>query len=248
MSYWVIHYTPLTDNNKTKLLDLPVGSVVNLTGNYYDGYSEVTFITRLKTWTGWVRKEYLEEIVYEYPSENVFPVSAQTPYPYDAAQYIVAYGGTLYNLCGEGCVAWIFHNNIIEFLSAWQAKPVSFFNRIIYNGKSLTTSIADLKNMVTTYGEITWDFADKIDTVSPGNFKKVLEDGYKCIVGCSISGSGYLQSSGIRHWIVVSNVTPDGIDNGWVEIYNPFFDRKERYAWRNFKQSIGNPCGIFVKG
>lgn len=248
MSHWVIRYTPLTDNNKKKLLDLPAGSVVDLTGNYYDGYSEVIFITRLKTWMGWVRKDYLEELVYEYPSENVFLSSVQTPYPYDAAQYIIAYNGTLYNLCGEGCVAWIFNNNIIEFLNAWQSRPVSFFNRIIYGGKSLPTGIGDLKNMVLTYGATTWDFSEKIDTVSPGNLMRVLDEGYKLIIGCKISSiKGNLQGSGIPHWIVVTKVTPDGIDNGWVEIYNPYSDRRERYSWREFRNSIGNPYGIFVK-
>lgn len=253
---WVIKYTPLLDSpvRKTNLLYLPKGSIVERTLQTMGVYSEVQFITRQKVWAGWVATNYLEELYYEYPIEGVFSVPGQTPYPYDAAQYIQAYGGALYNLCGEGCVAWIYKQNIMQFLETWQVKPVSKFNQIIFGGKSLPTTVYDLKDMVETYGGLCTELKDRLYDplsnsvlLSPTRLASILNSGYKIIVGCKIK-QGRLSGSGIGHWIVVTKILPDGVDGGWVECYNPYPDRQERYSWHEFSASIGTyPFGLCVK-
>lgn len=252
---WIIHYTPLLDSPITKrnLLYLPERSIVQKTLNTQGEYSEVVFITRQKTYQGWVRSVYLEDLFYEFPVEGVFSVPEQTDYPYDAAQYITAYGGVLYNLCGQGCVAWIYQRNIMEFLEEWQLSPNSYFPRIIHNGKSELTGVAELRNMVSTYsGTYSYLRDDLYDTVSksvlltPTRMKSLLGGGYP-IVGVRISKmTGTLQIQGISHWIVVTDVMPDGIDTGQVIIYNPFHDRRERYSWKELRDAVGIPIGLVV--
>lgn len=259
MDFWINHFTPLYGSvvYKNKLLDLPQGSIVQKTLQTQDGYCEVIFITRQKTWRGWVWSNHLEELYNEYDLEGVFSVYQQTPYPYDAAQYIIAYGGYLYNLCGEGCVSFIFGKDIISerFLADWKISPVSWFNRLIFGGKSLTTGLSDLENMIATYGAETallqtrlYDTASKSTLLSPARLKGILDEGFKVIVGCKIK-QGRLSGSGIGHWIVVTKIVPDGVDNGWVECYNPYPDRRERYSWKEFVASVGSPpYGLCVKG
>lgn len=252
---YISHYTPLLDSPTTKrnLLYLPERSIVQKTLQTQGEYSEVRFTTRMQTYQGWVRSIYLEDLYYEFPIEGVFSVPEQTGYPYDADQYITAYGGTLYNLCGQGCVAWIYKQNIMEFLGAWRDAPNSAFPRIIHNGKSELTGVAELKNMVSTYSgtstylrDMLYDTVSKSMLLTPSRMQSVLDTGYP-IVGVRISKwTGVLQNQGIGHWIVVTDVMPDGIDAGQVIIYNPFHDRRERYSWKEFKDAIGIPSGLVV--
>lgn len=254
---YIIHYTPLLDSLITRkaLLYLPERSIVQKTLNTQGEYSEVVFITRQKTYQGWVRSVYLEDLFYEFPVEGVFSVPEQTDYPYDAAQYITAYGGVLYNLCGEGCVAWIYEKNIMEFLEDWRLSPNSYFPRIIHNGKSELTGVAEMKNMVSTYSGTCSYLKDELyDTVSmsiiftPVRLKSTMDKGLT-IVGVRINKwTGVIQNQGISHWIVVTDVTPDGIDSGQVILYNPFSDRRERYSWKEFKDAVGVPIGLVVDG
>lgn len=251
---YIIHYTPLLDSLITRkaLLYLPERSIVQKTLNTQGEYSEVVFITRQKTYQGWVRSVYLEDLYYEFPVEGVFSVSEQTDYPYDAAQYITAYGGILYNLCGQGCIAWIYDKNIMEFLEDWRLSPNSYFPRIIHNGKSELTGTAELKNMVATYSgtcsylkDELYDSMSKSILLTPTRLKSVLDKGLP-IVGVRINRTGVLQNQGISHWIVVTDVMPDGIDDGQVIIYNSFFDRRQRYSWKELKDAMGIPSGLVI--
>lgn len=252
---YIIHYTSLVDSPTTRknLLYLPERSVVQRTSNTFNEYSEVQFITRQKTYLGWVHSVYLEDLFYEFPIEGVFSVPEQTDYPHDAAQYITKYGGTLYNLCGEGCVAWIYKKTITEFLEDWKEFPKSYFSRIIHDGKSEPTGVSDLRNMVSVYGgEVSYlrddlfeDFSKSV-ILSPARLKSVLDEGCP-IVGVKISNrTGQLQPTGISHWVAIKNVVSDGIDSGQAIIYNPFSDRQERYSWSELKISMGIPFGIVV--
>lgn len=142
----------------------------------------------------------------------------------------------------------------MDFLGDWKAKPLSWFNKIILNGKSLLTGIPELIDMAKTYDSDyielknkLYDPLSKSVLLSPNRIKEVLREGYKLVWGCSIAGTGELQKGGIRHWIVINNITPDGIDEGWVEIYNPYTDRKKMYSWRIVIESAGIPVGLFVR-
>lgn len=253
MKHWVVRYTSLftSPTPKVKILDLPVGSIVTK-GQTKGNMSEVEFITRSKIYVGWVYSIYLEELVYHYPENTVF--TQQTDYPYDAAQYIIWEGSVLFNLCGEACVAHIFKDTVENLLTAWKARPASLYNKIIHGGKSATTGIADLVDMVSVYNGETasikislYDPISRSALISPHRLKVLLEE-YSLIVGCKISGStGELKTSGIPHWITLENVVEDGINKGSVEIWNPFSGRTESYSWREFVASIYPIYGLLVK-
>jgi hypothetical protein len=252
MKYWVIKFTPLFTSAKVKILDLPAGSIVESTGRESEGLSEVSFITRQKTYLGWVHTSYLEELVYQFKESTVF--TQQTDYPYDSAQYIVWEGSTLFNLCGEACIAYIYGDTVESLLSVWKATPASLYNKIIYGGLSKTTGIGDLIDMVKIYNGNTvglnamiYDPISKHPLVSPDRIAKLLIN-FNLIVGCKISGtSGELKASGIPHWIVLNKVVQDGVNRGWVEIWNPFSGRKELYSWREFIASTYPMYGLLVE-
>lgn len=232
---------------------MPVGSVVSKTNRTHGEFSEIVYYTHLKEYTGWAYTKYLEELWYEFPAAGVFNWS-QTTSPVDAAQYIVWKNNVQYNLCGEGCVAYIFGETIESFLEKWEAKPVGNFSRIFKGGKATTTGIGDLRDMADVYGAETDSLRDLVyDSIYRGilispNILKSLLDCWSIIIGCKISGvTGELRASGVPHWIVLTKVIPDGINNGMVEVYNPFPDRIQRYSWKEFLASIGTLYGIGIR-
>lgn len=250
MRYFTIKFSPLFTERGSKILDIPARSVLE-TDDVSGEFSRVLFRTRTKEYTGFFRSEYLEPLNFIYP-ENVVPSNTQTTYPYDANQYIIWKNNIQYNLCGEFCVAYIFGKSIDDLLKDWEAKPTSLFNRIFKNGRSITTGISDLIDMINIYhGEYDGigrlrDPYGKYVLLSPARLKNSLQE-WRLILGCKISGaSGELQSSGIPHWVTVVDVEPDGF-GGWVELYNPFPNQVERYSWREFIKSVGIPHGIFVR-
>lgn len=232
---------------------MPMGSRVYKTHQTQGEFSEVLFVTSTKEYMGWAYTKYLEELQYEFPVTGVFGAS-QTPNPVDAAQYIIWKNNVQYNLCGEGCVAFLFGETIETFLEKWEAKPVSYFHQVFQGGKARTTGIGDLMDMVDVYGAETqslrnliYDAVSNGSLISPGILRDLVDE-WCVIVGCKISGvMGELKPSGIPHWIVLDRVIPDGINNGMVEIYNPFPDRVQRYSWKEFLASIGTPYGIGIK-
>ena len=232
---------------------MPVGSRVYKTNRTHGVFSEVEFESSLRVYVGWAYTKYLEELSYEFPLAGVF-TSSQTPNPVDAAQYIIWKNNVQYNLCGEGCVAFLFGETIETFLEKWEAKPVSYFQRVFQGGKAATTSVADLKDMVSVYGaetesirDLVYDAVSNGSLISPGTLRD-LADVWCLIMGCKISVvTGELKPNGVPHWIVLDKVIPDGINNGTVEIYNPFPDRVQRYSWKEFLSSIGTPYGIGIK-
>ncbi len=250
MRYFTIKYAPLFDVFKNKILDVPANSILEV-DTLSSPLSQVVFRTRSKDYTGWFYSDYLEPLIFSL-QEDVVKSETQSPYPYDAGQYIIWKNNIQYNLCGEFCVANIFGKSIDTFLKDWEAKPASLFNRIFREGKSLTSGVPELIDMVKTYQgqhqsiDALKDPHGKYILMSPGRVQNILKD-WKLIIGCKISGiSGELKTTGIPHWVTVLNVIPDGF-GGWVEIYNPFPNRIEVYSWREFISSVGNPYGLFVK-
>ena len=253
MKHWIIKYTSLYKEPKVgiKICDLPARSVVTVLNEYQSIYTKVKF----RNFVGWVYNNYLEEIVEEFP-RGVVQIDNPTPEDYDAAQYIIYNGNTQYNLCGEMCVAYIFGDSVENFLEVWKAKPNSYFQRVFGTGKARGTNAEELKDMVKVYANSATLYAQNAlhDTMSsrvllsPARLRNWLEDGWKYIASVKISGvTGELQPTGILHWVTITKITPDGIGRGWVELYNPFPNQKERYSWKEFVASAGNPYGIFVK-
>ncbi len=254
MKYFNIKYATLFTSRGNKILDIPAHSILDSVPESKDVSTELTeelFKTRTKDYVGWIYSDYLEPLSFEFP-ENVVESESQTTYPYDAAQYIIWRKNIQYNLCGEFCVAHVFGKSIDEFLIDWESKSPVMFNRVFKSGWSQPTGVGELKDMVGVYEgdyknlEDLRDQHGKYIILSPMRLMVQLKD-WKLILGCKISGaSGELQPTGISHWVVVLKVIPDGF-GGWVEVYNPFPNRVERYSWRELIKSVGIPYGLFVR-
>src|SRR5690348_2666171 len=106
MQCWLVADAPLKDDTNTrKLLALPMGAVVTLTGVErpmpYNGklvdYTEVIYFDGFKETRGWMYSNYLENYTEEFPGD-VVKIKNATPNPNDGAQYLIWRGQVQYNL------------------------------------------------------------------------------------------------------------------------------------------------------
>ena len=267
MQCWVICDAPLKDvSNTRKLLTIPRGALVMPTGQEqplpYNGrlvdYTEVIYSDGVKEAQGWIYSGYIENCFDEFAGD-VVKIRNATRNPHDGAQYLVWRGNVQYNLCGELCVAYCagWDLDLEAFLDAWSIKAISAFQRIFYGNKSRGTGLEDLDSMFSVFEGYslpalrlsTYFFDDvaRLTLVTPGKIAALLSS-HKMIISVRIdSRFGNLQSSGILHWVVVEKVIPDGIGRGYVEIYNPFPNRRQRYSWNEFMASAGTVYGIAVQ-
>ena len=258
MKYWIIRYTQLwkTAASHYKILDMPVGSIVSTIDWTPDGdYVYVYFQTASKKYEGWVLKDYIEPLLYV--NEEEVEIENKTINEQDLNQYMIWEGKTQYNLCGELCIAQTFGVTLETLLSSWKAEPTSYYNRIFYRGQSRTTGPGDLANMALFLSiQFAWmplttllrDERTGRTLVSPGRLQKLIQDRWKITVGVSIERKyGRLRSSGIRHWVNILAVTPDGPENATVLVYNPASNRQEWYSWYEFTQSMRTPYGVSIR-
>jgi hypothetical protein len=267
MRYWIITEAPLKDDgNLRKLLTLPKGAIVKPTGResmmFYLGkriaYREIVYFDGTKEHQGWVYSGYLESYFEEFPTD-VVKIRNATPYPNDGAQYLTYRGNVQYNLCGEMCVCHCagWDLDVESFLDAWATKALSVFQRIFLGNKSRGTGLVDLDSMFSVFegyttpalrlGNYFYDDVAKLTLITPGKMAGLLQS-HKVIMSVRIDPRfGNLQVSGVLHWVVVHNVIPDGIGRGFVELYNPFPNRRQRYSWQEFMASAGVPYGVAVE-
>jgi len=61
--------------------------------------------------------------------------------------------------------------------------------------------------------------------------------------------SGKLRGQGVGHWVVLDKITPNEINGGWVELYNPFPNKRQEYSYVEFIKSCSGPSwnGVWVK-
>ena len=83
--------------------------------------------------------------------------------------------------------------------------------------------------------------------------QKMLETHY-LIAGVRIKSTdkftGRLSGGGTGHWVVVDKITTNGKNDGcqgWVEIYNPFPNKRQEYAFDEFMTSFAGQLGVWVK-
>lgn len=267
MRYWTITDAPLKDDTNTrKLLTLPKGAIVKPTGcestMFYMGksvaYSEIVYFDGTRECRGWIYTGYLENYFEEFIGD-VVKIRNATPNPNDGAQYLVWRGNVQFNLCGEMCVCLCagWDLDMESFLDAWSTKALSVFQRIFLGNKSRGTGLEDLDSMLSVFegytvpalrlGKYFYDDIAKLTLVTPGKMDSLL-DAHKVIMSVRIDTRfGNLRPSGVLHWVVVEHVIPDGIGRGWVELYNPFPNRRQRYSWQEFMDSAGVPYGVAVE-
>ncbi len=251
---WIIDYGAFrAAPNGGKLLDLPAGVIVTPTGSeqtltlsgHQAVWAEITFGGR----DGWVNAVYLEDYLEKFPTE--VSITAATPDPNDAAQYMIVEGDVKNNLCGQLCVAFIVGDSIDNLLVQWRQNLPDAYNRTIGGTTDKGTGPGTLEDILKLYGKLPEDIlplkAGLTDPLigyqpSPGRFARMLQT-HQLIAGVNIdSGTGRLRGSGTGHWVVLDKVTPvgrNGGNGGWVELYNPFPNRREEYSYDEFTASCG---------
>jgi hypothetical protein len=55
-----------------------------------------------------------------------------------------------------------------------------------------------------------------------------------------------MRGSGALHWVVVDRIVADGVNRGFMELYNPAPNRVQLYSWDEFIKSAGSPYGLWV--
>lgn len=247
----------------TVLVEVPQGHIVEFTGNetssVYNGilspWIQIVYSAAGRTWGGWSYAAFFND--YEAP-RPVVKIENPTDEINDAAQYVIFRGIKQVNLCGELSVAYLVGCSLGELLQKWEPHAPTVFNRIFQGGKGSVTGIPDLHSMLSAFDVPTpcLTLADGLRDpileralVSPQRVERMLQS-HRAIVSVKIETQfGRLRPSGVGHWVVLENVYAHGIDNGAVEIYNPFSNSMEGYTWNEFTQSakLGYPLGIWVE-
>ena len=249
---WCIKVTPLYEKpgGKKQTISLSVNRIYDVTGNQqiFSGrpWSEIKFIDHDEIERqGWIQDVYLEDYVDD-PTSQGFEV--HIPHPTadstDAAQYMKWEKDAKYvNMCGELCVAFIAGDDIETFLRKWKQMDGTLYESIIPIDRP--TGAGEVNNMLKVYGYpsnyITFEAGltdpDAGLKVSPGRFQKMLATHYLIAAVRIDSVAGNIGGGKVGHWVVVDKVVSDGIDRGWVEIYNPFPNKRQVYSYDEFIRS-----------
>lgn len=207
------------------------------------------------TQQGWVYAGYLENYQEEFAT-GVVKILNATPKPNDAAQYVLWMGNVQYNLCGHlsvsYCAGW--DADINDFLNLLKEQKLSFVTRVFPSWRSRGTNTYDLDIMLSlfdytlpsqTIGAALFDRVAGRILLTPWRMAAILKEN-RVIYSVQISAqTGYLQNSGVLHWVVLEDVIPDEF-KGMVKLYNPFTNKLERYEWNQLVSSGGTPYGIVV--
>ena len=257
------------------IYDLPDGSpVLALAKGALVEFSGVTQAKNGKQWsqvsqkgkTGWVRDAVLEDFTDRFSKTEVV-IPHPTPEQDDAEQYMFLPGeeGKKRNMCGELCAAFIIKIDIESFVADWKVKAKRYYQLSIAGKVDQGTGIDSIESMfkVSPYNAVPGetfrfelgmrDLVSGNIIVSPGRMKTMLEN-YCLVAGVRIKASdtlnGRLSGQGIGHWVVLDKVFPDGKSGGaggWVEIYNPFPNKRQEYTYDEFMQSFAGTLGIWVR-
>jgi hypothetical protein len=212
-------------------------------------------------------KEQLETLLEKFKDFAVdIPEKFRNPNPARASQYIFWKDNQeKHNLCGEFCLAFIGGENIETFLDKWAEKDFPAYKRFVIGNQP--TLINDIKSMLKIYygdaphvefkeGLMALSPALKLNDINsymtPGRMKRMLEDHYLIAhVGlregrlCTKAGGA---NTYVGHWILVDKIEPEGVDRGWVEVYNPYPNKRQMYSYTEFKKFCANQYnGLWVK-
>ncbi len=252
---WCIWLAPfLSEPGGRKLRDVSLGALVEATGEQAttngprgeQTWSQVIY----RDQTGWIYDAYLEDYVQKFPNREV-KIPNPTPDPFDAAQYMLVDGRIKRNLCGELCVAFIAGDDIETFLKKWSEASPRYYDWALGQNSDKTIGIDGLESMFAVYGELgpRLHFDEGLRDpymglkVSPGRLKKMLETYYLLVAVHIDLITGRLKGDGLIHWVVLDKVTPNGVNTGLVELYNPFPNRREEYSYDEFLRSVGPVSG-----
>ena len=255
----ILRETVATGN---KILDIPKNTVVELLAIsenvQYSGMDttcyKVGYSTSGKYYEGYSYSGFFEPYEEELP-QDVVDIDLATPETTDAKQYVLWDGRKKYNFCGEICCTYILDEPLSVVANTWKQKSPNIVARIFDRANvDRGTGVGDLLDLLESNGvcdgvKFSEYFKDPVlgrTLFTPWRAKDAVDKG-DLIIGVKINKyTGRLQTSGILHWVVLIDVKPEGIDFGFVTIYNPFMNRVEQYSWNEFITSAGNIDGVYV--
>jgi hypothetical protein len=234
--------------------------IVTLTGNQQQVGNPPATWTEIQytdphngtTFAGWVYDGYLED----YPNAGtVVPIdsSVRLPYASLAVQDIIYDKIKQYNLCGEFSVAHIVGDGIVNLLNKWASNAPATASVILPKG--LPTGLDQIKTILAVYG-LKGPFLGFLEGLkdpligkrpylaTSGRMAKMLQSNW-LLAGVRIDNrTGVFVRSGgpnhVDHWIVVEAVTPFGLNNGYVQVYNPFPNDYQTITFRLLLESMGS--------
>lgn len=245
-----------------KIMAINPGIVLSVTGQLETVNGLKWRQVKYKNKLGWTRDSALDDYADRFPESEVF-IPNPTPDEDDAAQYMYLLGenGEKNNMCGQLCAAFIIKVDIETFVDDWKVKANNFYKLAIAGNADNATGIDSLVSMfkVAPYNAQPGDvfrfeipMKDPITNrvvVSPGRIENMLKTHY-LVAGVRIKPTGKLSGGGLGHWVVLDAITPNGRlsgNGGWVEIYNPFVNKRQEYSYEEFMISFAGFLGLWVK-
>lgn len=170
--------------------------------------------------------------------DNILEIPHATPQENDAAQFMYRHGKKQFNLCGHLSVAYcVGATNISAFLDSIQASIPKWYASAFPNNVSRTTSLYDLKVMLTEYGYNNTKKFNAIPLTTPEVHNQLIT--HRAIIGVKIDVWGYLVGSGISHWVVIDDIEVLDAQYALVNIYNPYTNKTRPFSWREVMTSTG---------
>lgn len=249
-----------------KTLKVDRGAVVEFTGAKDQKNGIEWAQIKYKGTTAWAANSALEDFTDRFPDHEVV-IQHPTPEEDDAAQYMFLPGenGIKNNMCGQLCAAFITCLDIETFMVEWKAKAAVYYKLAVAGNTDMGTGIDSIQSMfrvapysaepgdLILFGPALIDPVTRRTIASAGKMQKMLETHY-LIAGVRIKSTdkftGRLSGGGTGHWVVVDKITTNGKNDGcqgWVEIYNPFPNKRQEYAFDEFMTSFAGQLGVWVK-
>lgn len=236
-----------------KVTEIPAWTVVHyegLTDKSFDDEKMVRWLfvswqdpkTLIST-NGWAAQNHFERLTNEFQPNRVK-------------------NGTNLNsqdFLGEMCVAFVLGRSLQEVIEGLRVPKPDLISKI-FRLRKQSLSHHQMQRLFQRFKiEPLWMVDVLLDTVvgapvfTPLNVLKrtaklsplfeVWIDPLKQGRLCPQNGTGAVL---LRSWVVVTKITPDGVADGWVELFNPFVNQVQRYVWYTFAESVGNPNGLAV--
>jgi hypothetical protein len=250
------------DPHKVYFVINPLPGIDASVNRDFPEWSEIMFIDEHKRkYIGWVQDIFLENLVENPKFKNQigtpdFEVEIdpeiQTKDSTDAAQFIKWVKPRHRNMCGQLCVAYIANRRIKDILEDWERLHLVYYNKIVF--KDLPTEEIHLGSMLEMYdypSSLFNDWVHEKEMKLPSQLRKGLVEFQKKLATHFLIAlvridnfAGNIEgdpsgSAHARHWVVLDKITPEEGDRGWVEIYNPFPNKRQEYSFSEFVRSCG---------
>lgn len=255
MLKWINRFAPMYVGAQVgkKLVDLPLGTVVEVTGAVSGEYEEVSHCSEKGVVVGWVNSYDLEDYTRNFQTNSVV-IENQTPDMHDFEQYVIHKLQRQVNMCGELCVCHILGISLGTLLKDWELKVPKFYKRVFGTGRARGTGAEELGEMFDIFGKKNQTLTQalyqphiKRSRYTIKGLNSLLATG-GVIVSVKIDATtGLLRGSGVLHWVSLVRILSERNGQGMVQYYNPAMNCVESCSWNEFLNSAGQPYGMYCE-